>query len=100
MRQHELLWLVIANNWPENREYITIRELIALAPQGTAGVAKPASYSYAILVLLCTYRDTQNIIHRDTNAERAINEQAAANPRERNNGIWRQYLNSEVCKMR
>lgn len=93
MANADVLWEVVQRFWPNNATWQTISQIESLVPQGTAGINNPSSYTFAMLTLLSTAR-RNFIVHEDYLAENAINaEVVIAN---RNNGIWRHYLNSRV----
>lgn len=95
MANADNLWEVVQSLWPINAKWQTISQIEALAPKGTAGIDNPSSYAFAMLTLLSTAR-RNFIIHEDHVTQNAINaEVVIAN---RNNGIWRLYLNSRVRK--
>jgi hypothetical protein len=95
MANADILWEFISNNWPENSEWIKIGQIESIAPLKTAGIINPSSYAFAMLTLLSTVR-RDFIIHEDTEAEKAINDEIIKT--NRNNAIWRHYPKSRVRK--
>ena len=95
MANADILWEFISGNWPEESKWTTIDQIESIAPLETAGITKPSSYAFAMLTLLSTVR-RDFIIHEDTEAENAINDEIIKT--NRNNGIWRHYPKSRVRK--
>jgi hypothetical protein len=87
------LWQFVLGGWPANRQTLTIADVENIAPLGTAGINNRSSYDFAMLTMLSTNRRNY-IRHLNLAALEAINaEIILAN---RNNGIWRHYLEAEI----
>ena len=95
MANADILWNVTNANWPNETIWLTIGQVIALAPIGTNGINNRSTYDFAILTMLSTVRRNY-VIHRNPAAQAAIDGQIVLT--NRNNGIWRQWLNAQVRK--
>ncbi|MBM3240595.1 hypothetical protein FJZ31_30290 [Candidatus Poribacteria bacterium] len=95
MANADILWNVINANWPNETTWLTIGQVIALAPIGTNDISNRSTYDFAILTMLSTVRRNY-VIHRNPAAQAAIDGQIVLT--NRNNGIWRQWLNAQVRK--
>ncbi len=95
MANADKLWEVAQSLWPTGEKWQTIGQIESLVPKGTAGITNASSYAFAMLTMLSTFR-RNFLVHEDYDAQNAINDEVViAN---RNNGIWRNYLNSKVSK--
>lgn len=93
MSNADKLWDVVQNAWPVDTQWLTIGQVAALAPKGTEDINNHSSYDFAMLTLLSTARRTY-VVHQDNAAQEAIDAHVVrAN---RNNGIWKTYLSSNV----
>ncbi|MCB2141089.1 hypothetical protein KQH27_00110 [bacterium] len=95
MPNADKLWTVVQSLWPINDEWLTIDEIMGLAPIKTAGINNRSSYDFAMLTMVSTVR-RDFIVHENTITESAINDELIKT--NRNNGIWRKFLNSRVRK--
>ena len=95
MPNADKLWNVVQDLWPINSKWQTISQIKDLAPIGTAGINNRSSYDFAMLTMLSTVR-RNFVVHEQINAEKKINDEVVKT--NRNNGIWRYYLNSRVQK--
>jgi hypothetical protein len=89
------LWTVVQGLWPINSKWQMISQIKDLAPIRTAGIDNRSSYDFAMLTMLSTVR-RNFVVHEQINAEKEINDEVVKS--NRNNGIWRDYLNSRVRK--
>jgi hypothetical protein len=95
MPNADKLWNVIQNQWPADVQWLTIRQVVDLTPQGTADITNRSSYDFAMLTMLSTKR-RKYVFHQNPGTQKVLDAEIVKT--NRNNGLWRKYLNSKICR--